>query len=622
MGVSMSYLPLTFLLPLLGTFILALSRGHMSERGTVWVGVSSVGLAALVTAFITIQFMSGDQSAQTLTLWTWISVGNFTPTIGLALDGLSITMLGIITGVGFLIHLFAAWYMRGEEGITRFFAYMNLFVFSMVLLVLGDNLMLLFLGWEGVGICSYLLIGYYYRDSANGAAAFKAFLITRIGDVFLAIGLFLIFAELGTLNIAAILEQAPAHWATGDSLVRWAALMFLGGALGKSAQLPLHTWLADAMAGPTPVSALIHAATMVTAGVYLIARMHGIFDLAPDVLHLVGVIGAATLLMAGFAALAQTDIKRILAYSTMSQIGYMFLALGVGAYDSAIFHLMTHAFFKALLFLSAGAVIVSCHHEQDMRKLGGLWRRLPLAYMGFIVGGAALSALPLVTAGFYSKDDILWQSLAADQKGLLLAGLVGALLTSLYTVRLIIGTFHGEMKSDHARNAEPGRGLQHGLPLILLAVLSTFIGAMIHPPLSGVLPASPGESTEAGHTALELIAAGTAIAGIALAAWLFLRKRGALARLVSGGPGASLWTLWNQAWGFDLLFDRLLVRPFRILVFILRRDIIDALFGLVASITKGLNAGLTRTQTGRVRTYATSMVLGATVVLIFLAFGQ
>jgi NADH-quinone oxidoreductase subunit L len=609
-------LPLTFLFPLAGTLILIFSRARLTERSSALIGTLSVGLAALATLWLFILFLTGNEVRETVTLWTWIDVENFKPTIGLALDGLSLTMLGVITGVGFLIHLFATWYMRGDPGITRFFAYMNLFVFSMVLLVLGDNLLLLFLGWEGVGLCSYLLIGYYHTDLANSRAAFKAFLVTRIGDVFLALGMFLLFREFGTLNISEILAAAPDVWAAGNATAELAALLLLGGAVGKSAQLPLHTWLADAMAGPTPVSALIHAATMVTAGVYLIARMNGLFLLAPDALFFVGVIGAVTLLLAGFAALAQTDIKRVLAYSTMSQIGYMFLALGVGAFDAAVFHLMTHAFFKALLFLSAGAVIVSCHHEQDMRRLGGLWRQLPLAYGGFVVGGAALAALPLITAGFYSKDEILWQAVASGQNGLLLAGLAGALLTSLYTLRLIIGTFHGPAKSDKARHAEPGRGIAHGLPLIVLAVLSTFLGAWLHPPLLAVLPASPGEGVSGGHTELELIASATAIAGIALGIWLFWYRRDWLSGQVASGWRHRLWQLWHHAWGFDAVYDGLLVKPYQFLVRGLRADWIDRLINVNASLARLLNVGLSRTQNGRMRSYAVVMVLGATLMLI------
>ena len=608
---------LSFLLPLAGTLILAFSGGRLGALASSVVGVGSVGLAALATAWATMAHAGGSEG---ITLWTWIAVGDFQPTIGLAVDGLALVMMSVITGVGFLIHLFAAWYMTGEEGITRFYAWMNLFVFSMMLLVLGDNLLLLFLGWEGVGLCSYGLIGYYYQGSANGWAAFKAFVVTRIGDVFLALGLFLIFMELGTLDIQELLALAPQQWQEGSATANLAALLVLGGALGKSAQVPLHTWLPDAMAGPTPVSALIHAATMVTAGVYLIARLNGLFLLAPDVLLLVGVIGAVSLLLAAFAALAQTDIKRVLAYSTMSQIGYMFVALGVGAFDAAIFHLVTHAFFKALLFLSAGAVIISCHHEQDMRRLGGLWRKLPVAYGGFLVGGAALVALPLVSAGFFSKDEILWQAMAADQTGLLIVGLLGAVLTGIYTVRLILGTFHGEPGSDHARHPEPGTNpLTHHLPLMVLAVLSTFIGAWLYPGLGGLFPDAPGEAADTGHTLLQVLAMGAAIAGLLLAAWLFLWRRDWLAKQVGQGIGARLWRLWHHAWGFDALFDRVLMQPWQWMVKVLRVDLLNLVMNLPALLARALNAGLVKSQNGRVRSYALVMVLGATIILLALA---
>ncbi|MGL5223669.1 MAG: NADH-quinone oxidoreductase subunit L, partial [Plesiomonas shigelloides] len=338
----MSLLFLTILLPLLGYLLLAFSAGRWSENTSALIGVGSVGLSALLTAYIGYDFLVlHPQNTYTQPLWTWMAVGDLQVNLSLYLDGLSLTMLSVVTGVGFFIHLFASWYMRGEEGYSRFFAYTNLFIASMLFLVLGNDLLFVYLGWEGVGLCSYLLIGFYYQQSKNGAAAMKAFIVTRVGDVFLAIGLFILYQQLGTLNIQTILTLAPEKMAAGSWPVTLAALMLLGGAVGKSAQLPLQTWLADAMAGPTPVSALIHAATMVTAGVYLIARTHVIFTLAPDVLYLVGFIGAVTLLLSGFAALVQTDIKRILAYSTMSQIGYMFLALGVSAWDAAIFHLMT-----------------------------------------------------------------------------------------------------------------------------------------------------------------------------------------------------------------------------------------------------------------------------------------
>ncbi|AMO77236.1 NADH-quinone oxidoreductase subunit L [Pseudomonas citronellolis] len=612
----MNLLPLTFLFPLVGFLLLSFSRGKWSENLSALVGVGSVGLAALSAFWAIWSFHSAppEGGAYTLVLWQWMNVDGFAPNFALYLDGLSVTMLGVVTGVGFLIHLFASWYMRGEAGYSRFFAYTNLFIASMLFLVLGDNLLFLYFGWEGVGLCSYLLIGFYYSHVPNGNAALKAFIVTRVGDVFMAFGLFILFQQLGTLNIQELLVLAPQHFAQGDMWVSLAALALLGGAVGKSAQLPLQTWLADAMAGPTPVSALIHAATMVTAGVYLIARCHGIFTLAPNVLELVGVVGAVTLVLAGFAALVQTDIKRILAYSTMSQIGYMFLALGVGAWDAAIFHLMTHAFFKALLFLASGAVIVACHHEQNIFKMGGLWKKLPLAYASFIVGGSALAALPLVTAGFYSKDEILWEAFASGHQNLLIAGLVGAFLTSIYTFRLIFIAFHGEQKTE----AHAGHGISHWLPLSVLIVLSTFIGALITPPLHGVLPESVGHAGGEAQHSLEIASGAIALAGILLAGLLFLGKRRFVSALAKSAPGRFFGTWWYHAWGFDWLYDKLFVKPYLLLCRLLGRDPIDQTLVLVPLSARGGHTLLSLTENGRLRWYAASLVGGAVLLLALL----
>ncbi len=624
----MNQLYLSFVFPLAGWLLLALypalTRRQMAENIAAVIGVGAIGLSALTVIYAGLEFLATQPpgSIFTQTLWTWFSVGGLAPTIGLHLDGLSLTMLGVITGVGFLIHLFASWYMRGEEGYSRFFAYMNLFIASMVILVLADNLLFLYFGWEGVGLCSYLLIGFYYRETANGNAAVKAFIITRIGDVFMAIGLFILFATFGTLNIAELLVKAPLAWQAGDPLAQLAALMLLGGAVGKSAQLPLQTWLADAMAGPTPVSALIHAATMVTAGVYLIARTHGIFELAPNVLHLVGIVGALTLLLAGFAALAQTDIKRILAYSTMSQIGYMFLALGVGAWSAAIFHLMTHAFFKALLFLAAGAVIIATHHEQDIFRMGGLRKKLPFIYACFLVGGAALAALPLVTAGFYSKDEILWEAFASGNEPLLWAGLIGALLTSLYTFRLIFIVFHGETKTD----AHAGHGIAHYLPLGVLLVLSTGIGALIHPPLAGVLPVSPGDlapdaatqGSEPQHQ-VAILSGAVALIGILLAAWLFLGDRKRVTELANSAIGRFFSAWWRAAWGFDWLYDFLFVRPFRAIARPGRQDGINDAANLIGVLALRANTIFVAMQNGQIRWYAAFIGIGAALLLCMLA---
>ncbi len=604
---------LTFLFPLLGFCLLAFSRGRFSENLSALIGVGSVGLSALTSAWIIWQFNIAppEGGAYSQVLWQWMSVDGFAPNFTLYLDGLSLTMLGVVTGVGFLIHLFASWYMRGEAGYSRFFAYTNLFIASMLFLVLGDNLLFLYFGWEGVGLCSYLLIGFYYSNRNNGNAALKAFIVTRIGDVFMAIGLFILFQQLGTLNIQELLVIAPQKFAAGDFWIELATLMLLGGAVGKSAQLPLQTWLADAMAGPTPVSALIHAATMVTAGVYLIARTNGLFLLAPDVLELVGIVGAVTLVLAGFAALVQTDIKRILAYSTMSQIGYMFLALGEGAWDGAIFHLMTHAFFKALLFLASGAVILACHHEQNIFKMGGLWKKLPLAYASFVIGGAALSALPLITAGFYSKDAILWEALATGHHGFLYAGLIGAFMTSLYTFRLIFITFHGETKiTPHA-----GHGVAYWLPLSVLIVLSTFVGALIKLPLEGVLPLSVGHNGGPEQHNLEWLSGGIAIAGIILAAFLFLGQRRLVTGIANSAAGRLLSRWWFAAWGFDWLYDKLFVKPYLLVCRLLTRDPLNSIMTLLPTLVRKAHHLAARSQTGNIRWYAYSMVAGAVLLL-------
>ncbi len=609
----MNLLFLTFLFPIIGFVLLAFARGRISENTAAIVGVGSIGLSALTALYVGIDFMQNTPAggAFTQTLWTWMNVGGFAPQFALRLDGLSLTMLGVITGVGFFIHLFASWYMRGEDGYERFFAYMNLFVASMLFLVLGDNLLFLYFGWEGVGLCSYLLIGFYYENPANGLAARKAFVVTRIGDTFMAIGLFLLYREVGTLNIQEVLALAPQHFEPGSGVVTAIALLLLGGAVGKSAQLPLQTWLPDAMAGPTPVSALIHAATMVTAGVYLIARTHTIFELSPYALNMVGMVGAVTLLLAGFAALVQTDIKRVLAYSTMSQIGYMFLALGAGAWGAAVLHLMTHAFFKALLFLAAGAVIIACHHEQDIFKMGGLRKKIPLVYWCFLVGGGALAAIPYLTVGFFSKDEILWEAYASGHIEFLIAGLVGAFLTSIYTFRMIFVVFHGEEKT----HAHALKGISYSLPLLVLLLLSTFVGAWIHPPLAGVLPASAGEHGGDAKHQIELLSGIIAVAGIAIAAALYLGERRLVTAIANSGVGRLLSSWWRNAWGFDWLYDLLFVKTYLFLTNINKRDGADVVVGWVPRVMRAGHDVMSATENGSLRWYVASMGVGAVLVL-------
>jgi NADH-quinone oxidoreductase subunit L len=604
---------LVFLAPFLGFVILTFGRRRLSENAAAAIGIGAVGVSAVTTLALGIEFFAHPPAGGAFTqpLWQWLDVGGFAPRFALRLDGLSLTMLGVITGVGFFIHVFSAWYMREYGDCARFFSYMNLFVASMLFLVLGDNLLFLFFGWEGVGLCSYLLIGFWYKDPANGTAARKAFIVTRVGDALFAIGLFWLFRDLGTLDIQQAVLLAHRHFVLGGPEITAITLLLLGGAVGKSAQLPLQTWLPDAMAGPTPVSALIHAATMVTAGVYLIARTHGLFELAPFSLEAVGVIGATTLLLASCAALVQSDIKRILAYSTMSQIGYMFLALGCAAWGASIFHLMTHAFFKALLFLTSGAVILACHHEQDIFKMGGLRKQLPLEYACFLVGGLALAAFPFITAGYYSKDEILWEAYAGGHSGLFLAGLVGAFLTPLYIFRLIFTVFHGEAKMQ----AHRGRGLTYWLPLAVLLVFSTFVGGMIHPPLAGVLPAATEHTTNLPKLTVGILSSAVALSGIAVACGLFLGQRRLVTWLAGTLPGRLLAQWWFQDWGFDWLYDRLLVRPFVWFARVNIRDGIDLAILTIPTALRALNGALVRTENGRMRWYAAGMAAGAVLVV-------
>src|SRR5579884_4233562 len=583
---------LTPALPLLGFVILFATAGRLPASAVAAVGVGSVGLSAVIALIITASFLTtppeGDFYRQVL--WTWIAVDGFQPQIGLYLDALSLVMVLVVTFVAFLIHVYSTEFMAGDEGYSRFFAYMNLFVASMVTLLLADNLLLLYLGWEGVGLCSYLLIGFWYRDRANGAAARKAFIVTRVGDTAMAIALFLLFTHLGTLQIQDLMRAASQNWMAGSVLPVTAACLLLGGAVGKSAQLPLQVWLPDAMAGPTPTSALIHAATMVTAGVYLIARTHPLFLLAPPVLTAVAVIGAATLLIASFSALTQTDMKRVLAYSTISQIGYMFLALGVGAWSAAIFHLMTHAFFKALLFLAAGVVIHAYHGEQNLFQMGGLRRTHRFTFWIFLIGGASLAGLPLVTAGFYSKGEILWETWALGGSALWAAGVIGAFLTSLYTFRMIFLAFFGAPRKAPA-GGEPGLLIR--IPLIVLGILSIIGGFINLPPALGdklllthflqtVLPHTEASALHAARGMTEIgseaFVTAASLLGLFLA-YLFYLRRPSLAESLAGRPvGRALHRFWSAGWGFDLLYDRLFVRPYLLLAEAFRRDMIDQFY--------------------------------------------
>jgi len=617
-------------LPFAGFVILVLFGHRIGDRMTAMIGAGSVGVSMVIAFVVGYNFLLSPPAGHSYTqaLWTWMRIGSFSSGVSFYLDALSLIMVLVVTFVGFLIHLYSVEFMKEEQGYSRFFAYMNLFVGSMLTLVMADNLLLLYLGWEGVGLCSYLLIGFWYKDPANGRAAIKAFVVTRVGDASLAVSLFLLFTNLGTLNIQEIMGLASQRWTIGSGMAAAAAALLLGGAVGKSAQLPLQTWLPDAMAGPTPVSALIHAATMVTAGVYLIARTHVLFTLAPVVQTTVAVIGTATLLLASISALTQRDIKRVLAYSTISQIGYMFLALGVGAWSAAIFHFMTHAFFKALLFLGAGTVIMGLHNEHDMYKMGGLRKQLPVAFWSFLIGSASLSALPLVTAGFYSKDLILWQVWASDRGSILLwaGGLAGAFLTSVYTFRMLFLTFAGNATSQVAR--KPGPLMK--IPLFTLAMLSLIAGLVDIPNNLGNLPTfseflhsalPPAPMSHANpmiEGKLQFITSLLALIGIMFAYSIFVHSpqhTGRPEEIKRSPIAAALHCFLFQGWNFDLLYDKFIVQPFVRVARFNKGDFIDFIYKGIAFVNRSFNRALSFTQSGKVRWYAAGLAIGAVILI-------
>ncbi len=617
-------------LPFLGALILILTGSRLSWRIAACIGAGSIGLAAILTILVGYDFLASGKEAYLHVAWNWFQAGDLSTTFSFYLDSLSMVFIFVITFVGFLIHIYSIEFMQEDEGFSRFFAYLNLFVCSMLILVLADNLVLLYLGWEGVGLCSYLLIGFWYTEEKNGYAARKAFIITRVGDTAMAVGLFLLFTVFHTLNIQDILTQAPLLWTTGASMAVVIGFLLLGGAVGKSAQLPLQTWLPDAMAGPSPVSALIHAATMVTAGVYLITRMHIVYELAPLAQLWVGIIGAITLLIAGFSALTQFDLKRVLAYSTISQIGYMFLAMGVGAWSAAIFHFMIHAFFKALLFLAAGAIIMALHHEHDMFRMGGLKNKLPVIYWTFLIGAASLAALPFVTAGFYSKDQILWLAWAGEKGNLwfFLAALTGAVVTAVYTFRMVFITFFGEAKTKISHVP----GMRITVPLMVLAALS-FAGGFIELPhtlghftlfsdyLSPLLPAvTLKEGIETTEWTIQLVTAVLALGGLYLTYILYV-KQPQLSNEIKSST-FELHQFWFRGWDFDALYNFVFVRPFVFLSRINKNDVIDQFYTGLVQITEYFNSAFVKTQNGVLRWYVMSIVVGAILILTISLFVQ
>jgi NADH-quinone oxidoreductase subunit L len=659
------------LLPLLGFVInsVAAFLGPGNKTLPTLVGPGVVGVAFLI-AVLNFLGLRGAELHEPIvqTYWSWLPVGSLQVNAAFQLDQLSMLMTLIVTGVGFLIHVFSVGYMHDDPGYARYFAYLNLFIFFMLLLVLGANFPVMFVGWEGVGLCSYLLIGFWFKDREKADAGKKAFIVNRIGDFGFLVAMFMLFSNLGTLEFVEVFARAPETFAYGGAVITTITLFLFLGATGKSAQIPLYTWLPDAMAGPTPVSALIHAATMVTAGVYMVARSSALFALAPTTMIVVAGVGALTALFAATIGLAQNDIKKVLAYSTVSQLGYMFVGVGIGAYAAGIFHLMTHAFFKALLFLGSGSVIHAMHHAlhhthkdwdaQDMRNMGGLKKYLPITCITMWIGTVAIAGVwPF--AGFFSKDEIIWQT-AARAVGPM-AGwftlfwvlcLVAAILTAYYMTRLMVMTFHGanrtgEKEAQHLR--ESPRVMT--VPLIILAVLSVVGGWINVPHAIGELPVlgwiphsewvhawlhpvtaaaddvlasrlgppaqtAPGGGGEALWAILSFALAGAVIA----ITFRILSRRPVLVAERDPEPSGFRRVLWRK-WYVDEIYDALIVRPVlfvsRLLWRFIDQGIIDGLVNAAGYLSRGFGWLGSRVQTGQLNTYVFAVILGVLAVLAF-----
>ncbi|MBI5463361.1 MAG: NADH-quinone oxidoreductase subunit L [Ignavibacteriales bacterium] len=648
-----TFAPLLVLFPLLGFLFNGVFGWKIkNEKLLGIVGSGSVGLSFILASVIFVQMLGVEESArkQSVEVFTWVSTftgssSSFSASVAYQIDQLSILMALIVTGVGFLIHVYSIGYMRGDPGFWRFFAYLNLFIFAMLNLVLADNFLLMFLGWEGVGLCSYLLIGFWYDrkfdiggeeagSTYTGHAGMKAFIVNRIGDFGFLMGMLLIFVTFGSLRYDSVFSNATIM-SVGTPVLTWITLFLFVGATGKSAQIPLHVWLPDAMAGPTPVSALIHAATMVTAGVYMVARCSILFALAPTSMLVVAIIGALTAFCAATIGLVQNDIKKVLAYSTVSQLGYMFLAMGVAAFSAGIFHLMTHAFFKALLFLGSGAVIHAMHEEQDIQKMGGLKKYLPITHKTFVAGALALAGFPLLS-GFFSKDEILWNAFIGEHGSplLWLIGATAAAFTAFYSFRLVTLTFDGKERFDHHHLHPHEAPATMYVPLVILAVLSVVGGLVGIPHVSQLehwldpvfdpakIKLMQTEHEGFGLELLFMVVSGTiALAGIWAARKVYL-ERPEVAEQYASRFKKLYRLLWNKYF-VDEGYNAVAVRPIvKGSDFLLWKGfdvaVIDgALDGSAAFVNK-IASVLRKIQTGVAQSYATAIVGGILFVLTWI----
>lgn len=624
------------LLPLAGSVINGLLGKRLSKSVVGIIGCVTIGISFILSFFIFIDLLqlAPEHRVFEKDYFTWIGSGTFEAIAGLQVDPLSVVMMLVITGVGFLIHVYSVGYMHEDDGYSRYFTYLNLFTFSMLLLVLANNFLLMFIGWEGVGLCSYLLIGFWFEKKSASSAGMKAFIVNRVGDFGFILAIMLIFVTFNTIDFTEVFHAAPEQLQMGSFVVTMITLLLFVGAIGKSAQIPLYTWLPDAMEGPTPVSALIHAATMVTAGVYMVVRCNVLFTLAPFSLTVVAVIGGVTALFAATIGLVQNDIKRVLAYSTISQIGYMFLACGVGAYVTGIFHLVTHSFFKALLFLGAGSVIHGLGGEQDMRKMGGLKKYMPTTHMTFLIGTLAIAGIPPF-AGFFSKDEILLEAFARGSLLFWGLGAFAALLTAFYMFRLLFMTFYG--KSNMSKRVEehvhePSMSIL--IPLLvlaLLAILGGFIGfptaSAINSFLAPVIGGGHHGMVDGGslhHVSKGLmfsmmgISTGIAVAGILIAYLMYIKNPDLPAKLA--GKFKLIYKIIYNKYYVDEIYDATIVNPTVKTSFILWKivdvKIIDGFVNAIARIVELKGEVLKLFQTGYVRNYALSILFGGVIIIV------
>ena len=640
----LNLISLVLLFPIIGTAINGLFGKKLRKETVGYIACGAIGMSFFVSILVFFDLLQLPPESRIFEkqLFNWIESGSFKAAAGLQVDPLSSLMILIITGVGFLIHIYSIGYMHHDKGYHRYFCYLNLFTFSMLLLVLGNNFLLMFIGWEAVGLCSYLLIGFWFEKKSASDAAKKAFIVNRVGDFGFALGIMLIFTTFHAIDFTEVFHAASqGNIAVGSFTVTIITLLLFMGATGKSAQIPLYTWLPDAMEGPTPVSALIHAATMVTAGVYMIARCNVLFMLSPFTMTVVACIGAATALFAASIGLVQNDIKRVLAYSTVSQLGYMFLACGVGAFTAGVFHLMTHAFFKALLFLGSGSVIHALSGEQDMRKMGGLKKHIPITYRTFLVGTVAIAGIPPF-AGFFSKDEVLLEAFVRGNFIYWAVGALAALFTAFYMFRLLIMTFHGKSRVDHhvmEHLHESPKNMTVPLKILaVLALLGGFLGIPGASAINGFLSPVFGEhghvethGAEAcgSHAAclpylMMVISTGIAIAGIYLAYLMYIKSPELPKKLAE--RFSLIYKLLLNKYYVDEIYDALFVNPIKKISLLLwkRMDVqlIDGTVNGVAGFVRGFGSVLRLSQTGYVRNYAFYIVAGCIFIIVFVVFGK